>query len=376
VSLSSRITPLADLTDRDLAAWRDLATRAVEPNPFFEPEFLLPAAAALAPGEVSLAIVEDAGGTWTGAAPVRRVRRWRKLRIPTLELWTNMYSGLEVPLVDRDAVGPGVEALVVALRGRGTPLVAMTQIPADGPYAAALGEAIGAEPLVVDRYERAALRRRTEPTYLLEAMSKKRRHELARLRRGLEKDHEVVSEDRGGDPAAVEDFLRLEASGWKGREGTALASDPAHADFFREMCAGFAASGRLEMLSLSADGEVIAMKCHIRSGDRIFTLKMAFDEEWSKWSPGRLLDTDAMEHFHDHTDAQMMDSIAHPQSEYMNAIWPDRLRLCTMLVPGRGVLGWAAGRAVAATISLRAARARTPVPGPAAATTLLIAAAF
>jgi hypothetical protein len=40
------------------------------------------------------------------------------------------------------------------------------------------------------------------------------------------------------------------------------------------------------------------------------------------------------------------------------------------------VLGWAAGRAVAATISLRAARARTPVPGPATATTLLIAAAF
>jgi hypothetical protein len=42
--MNSFLLPLADLTARDVAAWRDLAARAVEPNPFFEPDFVLPPA--------------------------------------------------------------------------------------------------------------------------------------------------------------------------------------------------------------------------------------------------------------------------------------------------------------------------------------------
>lgn len=363
--LTTRMTPLEDLTDRDRKAWEDLAARAVEPNPFIEPEFLCPVAAALEPGAISLAIVAEPEGRWMAAVPVRRTPRWRKLRVPCLELWTHMYSGLEVPLVDSSAVDPSVTALLECLRGgRGTPLVAMTQIPEDGAFAGALSRALGVGrgALVVERYERAALRRRAEPTYIAEAMSKKRRHEVERLRRGLEREHLVSMIDVASDPEAVERFLAIEHSGWKGREGTALASDPAHERFFRDMCAGFAAVGRLEMLALSVDETTIAMKCNLRAGDRIFTFKMAFDEDWSRVSPGRLIDMDAIAHFHERTDATLMDSIAHPDNQYMNGIWADRLRLCTMLVPSRGTRGWATGRAVAATLAIRAARARRTSP--------------
>ena len=51
-----------------------------------------------------------------------------------------------------------------------------------------------------------------------------RRRSNARRRRGLEKDFggEVSVVDRTHDPEAMADFLRLEASGWKGRgDGTA-----------------------------------------------------------------------------------------------------------------------------------------------------------
>lgn len=36
------------------------------------------------------------------------------------------------------------------------------------------------------------------------------------------------------EPTRADEFIQLEASGWKGRAGTAFGSDPAHAEFFRE----------------------------------------------------------------------------------------------------------------------------------------------
>jgi hypothetical protein len=39
----ARIRRLTELTDRDIALWRGLAVRAIEPNVFFEPEFVLAA---------------------------------------------------------------------------------------------------------------------------------------------------------------------------------------------------------------------------------------------------------------------------------------------------------------------------------------------
>jgi hypothetical protein len=45
--VTGRLLELAALSERDLDAWRELAARALEPNPFAEPDFVLPAADAL-----------------------------------------------------------------------------------------------------------------------------------------------------------------------------------------------------------------------------------------------------------------------------------------------------------------------------------------
>src|SRR5439155_13614414 len=111
---------------------------------------------------------------------------------------------------------------------------------------------------------------------------------LRRLRRAFERELGAPLEaiDRSGQPEAVERFLALEASGWKGRRGTAMASRPGHADFFREMCAGAGSAGRLELLSLEAAGQVLAMKCSLFAGDGLFYLKAAYDEAHARYSPG------------------------------------------------------------------------------------------
>lgn len=355
-----------ELGSGDVEAWNDLARRTAEPNVFYEPDVLLPAMRHLEPpGVVRLAVVEGRDGTWMACAPVRRVRAWGRLRLPCLTLWTHDFSGLEVPLIDRDAVLPALTALLEALRRpRGGVFVAFTQLPVEGPVHTALPAAAGGSQVEVARYARAVLHRRPEFAYL-DDLRPKRRSELARSRRRLEERHEgVETVDVSDDPAAVDWFLELEASGWKGDRGTAMASNPGATAFFREACAALRRRGRLELLALMADGRPIAMKCNFATTGRVFGFKQAFDESMSRYSPGKLLDIDTMRSFHDHADADMLDTIASATNTSINGMWPDRLELATVLVPARGPVGGVARAALSRVLRRPGPVAAAPAPGP------------
>ena len=53
------VLPLSELTARDLSAWRDLAADVVSPNPFAEPELVVPATRAWDVDDVQLLVVRD-----------------------------------------------------------------------------------------------------------------------------------------------------------------------------------------------------------------------------------------------------------------------------------------------------------------------------
>src|ERR1043165_7861233 len=89
-------TSLAELADaRD--AWRDLATRALEPNVFYDPAFALAAAPVF--GAQAGAVAGRRGGRLIGLFPARAERRYGVMA--TLTGWTHPYAPLGVPLVDR-----------------------------------------------------------------------------------------------------------------------------------------------------------------------------------------------------------------------------------------------------------------------------------
>ena len=85
----------------------------------------------------------------------------------------------------------------------------------------------------------------------------KRRKEWARLKRRL-MERGRLDFEWSGDPASIEDFLRLEAAGWKGARGTALKADPERAAFAREMLGGFASQRP------PADRAALARRAHDR----------------------------------------------------------------------------------------------------------------
>ena len=138
--------------------------------------------------------------------------------------------------------------------------------------------------------------------------------------------------DRSQDPSAVDDLLRLESSGWKGRMGSARSDLPGIEAFFRELCDICRNADRLWFPSLEVDGRPIVMSCFLRSGDTLFARKTAYDEEVSRYSPGVHLDADVLEAFHGQ-GASLMDSCNAVGDTWTASTWPDRRRLGTVLVP-------------------------------------------
>ncbi|HEX3434273.1 MAG TPA: GNAT family N-acetyltransferase [Solirubrobacteraceae bacterium] len=118
------------------------------------------------------------------------------------------------------------------------------------------------------------------------------RSQVRRRRRGLEREGQLTFRVSGGPDSLADDletFLALEASGWKGRDGTAIVSKPSTDKLYRGYAEGAAAQGWLRLYMLELDGEAIAADFGIAfAGTGVF-VKTGFDESRAKLSPGLVL---------------------------------------------------------------------------------------
>lgn len=357
--MTFELLALDDLDAALIASWAVLAARAAEPNPFFEPEFLLPALANLDPGgEVRLLVMRD-GAHLTFLSPVVRQRRFKGLPLDTLVGWRHAHCFLGTPLVSADALETAARALLgpAGPRALGASLVALSWAATEGPVVQALVAAQGrVDPLVLDSFERPILRRRAVAD-CEGSLGRETGRRLAQRGRALARDiGEVKVVDRACDPTATGRFLMLEASGWKGKEGTAIASDPAHASFFCDVMARFAAMNRLELRSLeTADGTSLAMSVRFVAGDGAFCFKIAFDEQLRKYAPGLQLEVATLAEFYAHEQQQWVDACTAPGNEFFEALFTDRRQIANVLVPVGGA--WTT-RLVGRLPALRRWRAR------------------
>jgi len=91
--------------------------------------------------------------------------------------------------------------------------------------------------------------------------------------------------------AAFQDFLEVEAAGWKGEEGTgtAIKFDMSVVAFYRELINTLGTSGRCRINILKLNDKVIAGQYCLLDEDRINLLKIGYDEAYRDTSPGFLL---------------------------------------------------------------------------------------
>jgi len=115
------------------------------------------------------------------------------------------------------------------------------------------------------------------------------RANLRRRRNGLEALGEVRVERCSESDALVAAGIALELSGWKGSAGTAIAQDAATLGFYTDLARVLAAQGQLALWALYLDEHLIAFQYGIEHMGCYALLKPAYDESYSRYSPGQLL---------------------------------------------------------------------------------------
>lgn len=99
--------------------------------------------------------------------------------------------------------------------------------------------------------------------------------------------------------AAIAEYARLEASGWKAENGTAVSEENAQSLFYRRMLENFSSDGRAEIWRCAFNGSAAAMDLCITAGDTLVILKTAFDAQHKSISPATLLHHDAFKRIFD-----------------------------------------------------------------------------
>ncbi len=351
--MRTRTISIRDLSPSDEEAWRDLATRSVEPNPFYEADFLVPACRYLRHAKGVVLLVAEDAGRLHACLPVRRATAPRILRAPVISSWRHPYGFLGTPLVAPERGVEAVASLLTTLTSAGPwrRLVVLELIGDDGPIAAYFRRAAAELRLTVHvhtAWERAVFRCQDSVDPVPPSVRKERRAKARQWRRlsGDRGDPAVV--DRVQEPDASSRFLALEASGWKGRAGTALACRAKDAAFYREVTSRFRASGRLRLYSLEVGGETLAMQTDLCAGSCLFDWKVAYDERFARYGPGTQLQLRVVDLAREQ-GVHWIDSCSDGEDERQLRLSADHRRIATLAIGGSG---WMQGARFAVAVFL------------------------
>lgn len=149
----------------------------------------------------------------------------------------------------------------------------------------------------------------------------------------------VFTSSWASDVSSFDRFLQLEMSGWKGAAGTAIALSPVRTDYYRNLTQNLAAQGWLEWHELRTGDRTIASHLAARAAGSLALIKIAYDEEFSRYAPGNMLFERCLERaFEDDTlvevnclsDARWHRNWRMSQSDYYD-VWLFPRRLSSLL---------------------------------------------
>jgi len=325
--------------DVPLTAWREIGREALDPNPFFGPDFLRPYLDHMGPRSVRLLVVrERSGGRWLLAAPVGRTRPGLVLRANAT--WATEYAPLGTPLMHPETPDEAVESFLQAGAHPGG-LFAIPYLPLQSRSAARLKAGGAQKTTVLSRAARAGHGSGAKgKAQLAEADSGKRRKEMRRLMRRLGDHGKVRFASLSGSEAiqGFEAFLHLEAAGWKGRSGTALMSLPETVAFARLAIEQRAGADGVRIDQLWAGNTLVAALVLFQDGGRVYSWKIAFDEDFARYSPGAQIALQALKINLALPNFKGADSLAIPGHTMIEPLWRGRLETGTLLY-AQGALG-------------------------------------
>lgn len=107
----------------------------------------------------------------------------------------------------------------------------------------------------------------------------------------VEPPHDLVDE--------LERGFALEASGWKGRGGTAIESDAQTKAFYTALAVAGQERGQVRLSTLAIDGRLAAFDLCLLHRSSLYLVKTAYDEALSRLAPGLVLRLAVVERCHE-----------------------------------------------------------------------------
>jgi CelD/BcsL family acetyltransferase involved in cellulose biosynthesis len=321
--------------------WTALATRAVEPNVFLEPAFALAAAPVFGTNvQAGLVWSQSSPRELLGLFPVSVESRRYGLPLPMLSSWVHAYGPFGTPLVHRDAVEPVISAWLDHIAAdRSLPsLMLMSYINDDGAFAVALDRVLASRDIpmaIFDRHQRALLTPEVNRAgYVDRSVAPKQRRELARKWRRLQDGGatEFAQARPAAAATALDDFFRLEASGWKGRIGTAAAKNERIHQFIVQALQALVAQDQAMIHQVRVGDQTIASAVTLRSGNSAWGWKIAYDETFARQSPGVQLLVRLTEELLRDESLANVDSLATSNHPMVDHIWRERRTMSDRLI--------------------------------------------
>jgi CelD/BcsL family acetyltransferase involved in cellulose biosynthesis len=339
----------AEQAQGHVAAWTDLAARALESNVFLNPAFALPAASHVSGRRrPAFLLVWDRDET----TPRRRLLALWPLLPPrpwfgaVAETWVHDYCCSGAPLLDRTHALACLNAIAAFLRDspRSASCLSATQLRADGPTVALLRRFAGQGRLAfqtVAQTDRAALDATQTGLNSPDFVTRKKSKDLQRqLRRLGDRGPVAIGVAREGDELLrqIENFLILEAKGWKGRHGGAFLNRRGHADFVRAMAQTLGPESHCRVYWMSVADKVIASNIVLFDDPSAYFWKTAYDEDFASASPGVLLTMSMTGALLRESGVRSVDSCAVSAHPMIDHIWRERTPMADVMLslrPGR-----------------------------------------
>ncbi|APO69395.1 N-acetyltransferase family protein [Rhizobium gallicum] len=322
-----------------------LSNRAMEPNVFFTGRFLAPAMPRLEDRQVNFALIRDENGRRSRLRflmPFSVERPGFAVGPSIIRAWSNSFGPLGTPLVDAEDAAETLDNLFEGLTARDLNLPATLVLPdirLNGIFARmakAVALSRNLPVTVTNPSQRPMLQSEDDAmAYLGRTISSSHKREMRRQWRQLEELGTAVygvARQPRDIHARFEEFLAMEAGGWKGKRRSALATDRYHTAFAREAVSNLAAIDAVRIHTIDLNGKAIAATVVLMMGGEAYTWKTAYDEAYARYSPGKLLMAELTEWHLDDANIVRSDSCAVPDHPIMSRFWQEREEMGTLVI--------------------------------------------
>lgn len=210
---------------------------------------------------------------------------------------------------------------------------------------------------VIVAWERALLERSAAADadgYLAAFMSAAQRKRLRQKQRALAGEAPLslrIIADAPEIDTAYATFRRLEAAGWKGRNGTALDQDAEGRACIGETLAARATVGEAFVAMLEAGDRTIAAGLFLRTGGEVLFWKTTYDETLAKHSPGVVFDAMLTGWLYAQPWFERLDAGHDDSVDPATLIWKQRRKMANVVIDLKP--GSIRGRMVVAVLKAR-----------------------